>query len=534
MLLRLQGRLQGDRRPGIGRAAGQLLVGDQLGLDDHARTAVDGLHLVGDGRDRPLGEGDEPGRAHPDGGTRGRGPLAGAGEQPGAQVEDALVGTQSSVTQVERLVVHEQPDDLAVGDVDDRLPGLRIAVARLRVGQRVYFVDAAQVGAGEAVGFALVEVAAPADVAVGEGEHGLALRQQPEVQFALPQGPGLDPVRRMGYHAGSPSSARSRTTMSAPWARRAALWPTRSTPTTYPKWPERPASMPHERVLEDGRRGRVDTEVVGRGQERVGARFAREPPFGGDDTVDAYVEEGLRSHRAKDVPAVGAGGDDRCPQPVLPDGLDVAQRPVVGLDPVRADHVEEQLVLAVAQAVDGLAVGRVLGSSFGELDAARGEEGADTVGARQPVHVRGVVVGVVEGTEAVAVPSAQEVVERPLPGGRVDHGGLGDHPVEVEEAGQDLFRQAELSHTGSLPPGTVSTGWHAPHPRVGFGRAGPCGARGDPPRSCSLESVLLSPGLQAPVPRRPCPVRHVTSRAPRVVDTGCMEFAVPVFGSGLV
>ena len=46
------------------------------------------------------------------------------------------MGPDGPVAQVERLVVDEQPDELAVGDVDDRLAGLRVAVPGLGVRER--------------------------------------------------------------------------------------------------------------------------------------------------------------------------------------------------------------------------------------------------------------------------------------------------------------------------------------------------------------------------------------------------------------
>lgn len=64
-LLVLQRRLQGLGGARVAVRPGQALVADEFGLDDHASAAVDGLHLVGHGGDRPLGERDEPGRAHP-------------------------------------------------------------------------------------------------------------------------------------------------------------------------------------------------------------------------------------------------------------------------------------------------------------------------------------------------------------------------------------------------------------------------------------------------------------------------------------
>jgi len=80
------------------------------------------------------------------------------------------VTAASAGAQVERFVVDEQSDELAVGDVDHRLAGLGIAVGRFRGGQRPELVEAVQVGPGDRGGLAFVEVAAQADVGVGERE----------------------------------------------------------------------------------------------------------------------------------------------------------------------------------------------------------------------------------------------------------------------------------------------------------------------------------------------------------------------------
>ena len=77
---------------------------------------------------------------------------------------------QPAVAHVERLVVDQQPDQLAVGDIDQRLAGLRVAIAGLRVGQRALLVEPVQVAAGQAVRLPLVQVPAPADMPVGQGE----------------------------------------------------------------------------------------------------------------------------------------------------------------------------------------------------------------------------------------------------------------------------------------------------------------------------------------------------------------------------
>ena len=58
---------------------------------------------------------------------------------------------EHAVADVERLVLHQQPDDLAVGHVDHRLARLRIAEPALRVRQRPDLVEAVQVGPGQPV-----------------------------------------------------------------------------------------------------------------------------------------------------------------------------------------------------------------------------------------------------------------------------------------------------------------------------------------------------------------------------------------------
>src|SRR4029453_6675473 len=101
-----------------------------------------------------------------------------------------------------------------------------------------------QVGAWQAVRLALLQVAAQADVPVGQGEHRLGLGQQVELQRALTQRPGVDLVGGRVDHGRASRSARSFTARSAPWLRRASAWPTRSTPTTKPDRPGRPPPPP--------------------------------------------------------------------------------------------------------------------------------------------------------------------------------------------------------------------------------------------------------------------------------------------------
>ena len=167
----LQRVVQDGRHPRVGRGLRLVLVGDQFGLHGHPDEFADRLDDVLDGGDTAVGQRHQPGGRHLDLLARRRAPVRVAGQRPGPQVETPLVGDQFAVPDVERLVLDEQANDLAVGDVDDGLAGLRIAVAGLGVGQRPDFVEGVQIGAGQAVRLALVEVAAQPDVPVGQGEQ---------------------------------------------------------------------------------------------------------------------------------------------------------------------------------------------------------------------------------------------------------------------------------------------------------------------------------------------------------------------------
>ena len=121
------------------------LVGNELGLDDERHLRADRLDLVEHGCERPIDQRDHSRRAHADGVVRRRLPLGDPREETRLKVEHALVGKEVAVSDVEGLVVDEQADDLAVGHVDQRLPGLRIAVRRFGVGEGHLLVDRVQV-----------------------------------------------------------------------------------------------------------------------------------------------------------------------------------------------------------------------------------------------------------------------------------------------------------------------------------------------------------------------------------------------------
>ena len=150
---------------------GKLLVGDQLGLHHDPRRLVDRLHLIADRRDRALRQRHHSGGGDLDPRARRRDPLGLTAQYPGPEIEAAFMGTQFAVANIERFVVDQQPHDLAVGHIDDRLPGLGIAVAAFRIRQRPDFEDTIEIGARQAVRLTLVQVPAPTDVAVGQCEH---------------------------------------------------------------------------------------------------------------------------------------------------------------------------------------------------------------------------------------------------------------------------------------------------------------------------------------------------------------------------
>ena len=144
----------------------QNLVGDELRLDDDREVLLDGLDDVLQRRDRAMGEGHQPGRGDLDPPPGRRDPLDLSVQVARSEIEDALVADQRAVAQVERLVLDQQPDDLAVGDVDHRLAVLRVAESGFGVRKRACLVEAAQICARKTVRLALVEVAAHAEVAV--------------------------------------------------------------------------------------------------------------------------------------------------------------------------------------------------------------------------------------------------------------------------------------------------------------------------------------------------------------------------------
>ena len=133
-----------------------------------------------------------------------------------------------------------------------------------------------------------------------------------------------------------------------------------------------------------------------------GAGFPRRLALGGDDAVDAHLEEVLDAGGGQHRLAVLARRDDRPPQPGLAHRLDEPHRPLVHLDTVSFDQVEHEVVLAVPEAVHGQRRRRVVGRALRERDPARRQERADAVLPQLAIDVVGVVGRDLEGAERLA------------------------------------------------------------------------------------------------------------------------------------
>ena len=194
-----------------------LLVREELGLDDEQRVRAGVLghaDLVGDRRHRALRERHEPLRRHRHPLAVGGDPVDVAGQRARAHVERAAVRAHLAVAHVERLVVDEHPDQLAVGDVDQRLALVREPEPALGVRQRAGLEERVEVGARHRVRLPLVEVAAHPDVAVGQREQRLGLGQRVEVDVRFVDHPGVDAerVRDHGVSSSTPDARGPRPT----------------------------------------------------------------------------------------------------------------------------------------------------------------------------------------------------------------------------------------------------------------------------------------------------------------------------------
>ena len=142
--------------------------------DDLERCAAR-LHLELDGGDLAVHERDQPSAAQQDL-SPGRGaPAQCPAQDPGTQIEHAIVGLDDPRADVERFPFDDHPDARAVGDVDEHLIDVGIAGALLGVRNRACLEEAVEVGAGDGGGCALVQRPAYSEEPVAQREQRLAL-----------------------------------------------------------------------------------------------------------------------------------------------------------------------------------------------------------------------------------------------------------------------------------------------------------------------------------------------------------------------
>ena len=193
-----------------------------------------------------------------------------------------------------------------------------------------------------------------------------------------------------------------------------------------------------EGVLDDDRpRGRHPQTPRGlEVHRRVG--LPRQAQLLAGHAVDADLEEVCESRNVEDHGRVLARRHQPHTHACFAQAVDELHGGRIRPDPAFSHLGAEEHVLAVAEAADGLQLGRVGGPTPGQLDASRGEEVADAVVARLAVDVEAVVGLLVERPELLATVSGArpEVrVEQRLPSRGVHDRGLCHDAVEVEHDG---------------------------------------------------------------------------------------------------
>ena len=111
-----------------------------------------------------------------------------------------------------------------------------------------------------------------------------------------------------------------------------------------------------------------------------GAGFPRKLPFGRHDTVDDHLEEPGDTGSLEDLAAVAARRHHRAPEAAFAGHLDEPYGSVVHLDAVAPQQLDDEVVLAGSEPVDGLRVRWVVHRALRDGDRPRREEGPHAVG----------------------------------------------------------------------------------------------------------------------------------------------------------
>ncbi len=161
--------------------------------------------------------------------------------------------------------------------------------------------------------------------------------------------------------------------------------------------------------------------------------------------VNTPLDELLEARHVQHILGVGARRNDEAAQTGFLSGFEVAPRVVEHLDAVVLDRLDQQLILAIANAIDGVRVRLVVGFPVGEVDTPRMQEVAHPVGAWFAVDV----VAVVAVGELALTVLGQDRIEGLLPRLAVHGRSIGEDTVQIEQARGHGFRQSE--HHPSIP-----------------------------------------------------------------------------------
>ena len=251
---------------------------------------------------------------------------------------------------------------------------------------------------------------------------------------------GTAPAALTGVPLG-PSLPRRRRARAA-----ASAWPTRSTPTTNPNLPACPAATPARASSKTAAFAAGTPSIRAASRNVSGAGLPCSLRGLGHLVVDPDLEQAVHPGRLEHRLGVGARRHDRGAQPRLARRIDVADRALVGLHAVALDHLLDRGRSSCCSGPRSSGVPARVRLLAHRAARSRGTPGRTPCprGAASRRRTRRSRRPGRRGRRAHCAPrtSPQELVEHLLPGRVVHLGGLGDHPVHVEQAGGYRVRQA--------------------------------------------------------------------------------------------
>jgi hypothetical protein len=179
-----------------------------------------------------------------------------------------------------------------------------------------------------------------------------------------------------------------------------------------------------------------NSQSIAGGGEDVGFGLAVQPQFRRDHPIHPDSEQRQQAGRFQDSLAVLAGGGYPDRYPIGDELVDKRYRGLEHDEVPTCDDLVETLVLAVAQAANGLILRGVARCPIRQFNAARLQKRSHPLIARFPVHI-GEVIGIMgeftkRGTGPVGV-GQEEFIEHLLPGSAVDCGSVGDDAIQVKD-----------------------------------------------------------------------------------------------------